>query len=165
MGPRIAPAALAAASALWSTSAWAHTSGLAQVLPAPLANPSTGGSSVGSEAWIVAALAAVPLLAGAMCRRKTLGVALIVLTLWMGFEAGAHTVHHLGQPSEESRCAIAAVTAHGTAIPSEVQACVGIVVGQARIAIGADPAVKGRGIRPTHEGRAPPHLASSPLWS
>jgi len=129
------------------------------MLPAPLANPSTAGSGVGPEAWIVAALAVAALLVAAACRRKTLGAALIALTLWMGFEAGAHSVHHLGQPSGESRCAVASVTAHGTAIPSEVHACVAVLLRRTGIARDTESAGQGHGLPATHEGRAPPHLA------
>ena len=159
MGQRIATVVVSAVSALWSTSAWAHTPGPAPILPAPFPNPSTDGFDVSHGVWIVAALAAVALLVAAACRRKTLGAALIALTLWMGFEAGAHSVHHLWQPSEESRCAVASVTAHGTAIPSEVHACVAVLLGQTGIARDTEPGTRGRGLPATHEGRAPPRLA------
>jgi len=129
------------------------------MLPPPLASPSTAGSGISPEAWIVAALAVIGLLMAAARRRKTLGGALIILTLWMGFEAGAHSVHHLGQPTQESRCAIAAATAHSSAIPSEAHACVAVLLAQAGIAGDLEPAVQTHELSATHDGRAPPRLS------
>jgi len=148
-----------AVTALWGTSAWAHTAALAPMLPAPPANLSTAGFDLSHAAWSVAGLAAIALLIVTARRRKTLGAALIVLTLWMGFEAGAHSVHHLGQPSGKSQCAVAAVTAHSSAIQSEAYACVMVLLAQTGMARDLEPAVQARDLAAAHEGRAPPRLS------
>jgi hypothetical protein len=159
MGRRTAAVVISAAATLWSTPGWAHTAGRAFQLPAPIETPATTGLDVSPDAWIVAAFAAIALLIAAAHRRKTLGAALIAMTLWMGFEAGAHSVHHLGQPSEEGRCAVASVTAHSSAIPSVAHACVAVLLAQTGIARDLEPAAQGHGLAAPHEGRAPPRLA------
>jgi hypothetical protein len=104
-------------------------------------------------------LAAVALVIPSARRRRPLGVTLTVLTLWMAFEAGAHSVHHLGQPSEEGRCAVASTTADGSVIPSVLGACVGNIPGQTSTASDFEPATHGHGLVATYEGRAPPRLS------
>jgi hypothetical protein len=143
---------------LWSTPGWAHTVDRA-FPPPPLATPATPGLAAGPDPWAVAAVAAIALVILAARRRKSLGAALVVLTLWVASQAAVHSVHHLGQPSDEGRCAVASTTAHGSAIPSEIGACAGTIVAQAGIARDLEPAVQPLGPAPTHEGRAPPRLS------
>jgi hypothetical protein len=154
----IAAVVVSAVATLWSAPSWAHTAERAFDLPAPITAPTTIAPDVPLDAWTLAAFATIAILIAAARRRKSLGGALIVLTLWMGFEAGAHSVHHLGQPTQESRCAVASITAHGSAIPSEANVCVGIVLAQTRIASDLEPAAQGPEAAATHEGRAPPRL-------
>ena len=158
MGRRIAGAA-AAVAALWSAPGWAHTSGRTLELPAPIAPPTATGPDVLTVVLTAAAFAAIALAMAQARRRTMLGAALIVLTLWMGFEASAHSVHHLGQPSEESRCAVASVTAHSAAIPSDVNVCASLLLPQITIAGGLEPRAHGNGLPAAHEGRAPPRLS------
>lgn len=159
MSRRTAAVVVSAVATLWSAPGWAHTSGRGFELPAPIAVPTTTGLDVPSDPWTLAAIAAIALLIAAARRRKTLGTALIVLTLWMGLEAGAHSVHHLGQPSEKSQCAVASVTAHSSAIPSEAHACVAVLLAQTGIARDLEPAAQAHELTATHEGRAPPRLS------
>jgi hypothetical protein len=158
MGRRIVAVVVSAVASLWSVPGWAHTPSRALELPVPISVPARTALDAPLDAWTMAALATIALLIAAARRRKSLGGALIVLTLWMGFEAGAHSVHHLGQPTQESRCAVASITAHGSAIPSEANVCVGIVLAQTRIASDLEPAAQGPEAAATHEGRAPPRL-------
>jgi hypothetical protein len=159
MGRRATAVVVSAVATLWSAPGWAHTADRGFDLPAPIVAPTTTGLSVPPDAWTLAAFATIALLIAAARRRKTLGAALIILTLWMGFAAGAHSVHHLGQSAEKSQCAVAAVTAHCSAIPSEAHPWVAVLLARAGIAGDLEPTVRAHEIAATHEGRAPPHLS------
>ncbi len=159
MGQRIGAVVISAYATPCSNTGWSHTSRRAFQLSAPIETPATTSLDVPPDAWIAAAFAAIALFFAAARRRKTLGAALVVLTLWMGFEAGFHSVHHLGAPTQESRCAVASVTVHGSAIASEANVCVGPLLAQTGIARDLEPPVRGPESGATHEGRAPPRLA------
>lgn len=158
MRGRLAAAAVLTVLPLWSAGAWAHAPGPAALPPAPLTT-GPAGLDASQVAWSLAVLAAAALLIGAVRGRRTGRVVLVALVLWMGFEAAAHAVHHLGQPAEEARCAIASVNAHGSGIPSETHPSVSLLVPEARMASDLELPAHGHGLPVTHEGRAPPHFA------
>ena len=159
MHTKVAAAAAFTVTALWSAAAWAHTSNGAGAPLTPLTGSSAPGLGSSHAAWIMAAVAAAAILFTAARGRRALGTALVALTLWIGFQAAAHSVHHLGQASDEARCAVASVTAQTSAIPTEAQASAAILLTQAAIARDFDAAAHRGALPATHEGRAPPRLA------
>jgi len=159
MHQKFAAAAAFTVTALWSVVAWAHSSGPQDAPLAPLSSTSAVGFVSSYAAGGMAALAAAALLCTALRGRKALGAALVALTLWFGFQAAVHSVHHLGQPSAETRCTVASNAAHASAIPAEAYVSVSLLLAHTTLALDLDAAARPGGLLATHEGRAPPRLA------
>jgi hypothetical protein len=110
----------------------------------------------GQSSASLCALALIALLTAAAPGRTTRRGALIALTLWMGFQAGAHSVHHLGQPTDEARCAIASHASQGPGLVPDTSQSADILwpatwtdLHQVRAALRSGPETP-------HDGRAPP---------
>ena len=97
MRQKFAGAAAFTVTALWSVAAWAHSSVPQDAPLTPLASASAVGFVSSYATGGMAALAAAALLFTALRGRKALGTSLVALTLWIGFQAAVHSVHHLGQ--------------------------------------------------------------------
>ena len=159
MHQKFAAAAAFTVTALWSVAAWAHASGPQDAPLTPLASTFAAGFVSSYATGGMAALAAAALLFTALRGRKALGTALVALTLWFGFQAAVHSVHHLGQPSAETRCAVASNAAHVSAVPTEAYVSVSLFPAYTTLALDLDAGVLPGGLPATHEGRAPPRLA------
>jgi hypothetical protein len=159
MHQKFAAAAAFAVTALWSVAAWAHSSVPQDAPLIPLASTSAVGFVSSYAAGGMAALAVTAQLFTALRGRKALGTALVALTFWFGFQAAAHSVHHLGQPSEEARCAVASSAAQTSAIPTEAHVSFSLFLAQTGLVLDFDAAAHPGGLPATHEGRAPPRLA------
>ena len=159
MHQKFAAAAAFTVTALWRVAAWAHSSGPQDAPLVPLASTSAVGFVSSYATGGMAALAAAALLFTVLRGRKALGTVLVALTLWIGFEAAEHSVHHLGQPSAETRCPVASNAAHVSAIPTEAYASVSLLLAHTTLALDFDAAARPGGLPATHEGRAPPRLA------
>jgi MYXO-CTERM domain-containing protein len=103
-------------------------------------------------------LALVALLMLAFRSRRTIAALLVAWLAMFAFEAGVHSVHHLGDQNEEARCVVASGS-------SNLSGAVGEPVTLVATAAPGGPAVPfepaalpGRFIRPD-QGRAPPLLA------
>jgi hypothetical protein len=158
MRPKLAAAAAFGGTSLWSVAAMAHSPGSEGGALTPLASSPAVGFIAGHTVGAMAALAAAALLLTAQRGRKGLGTALIALTLWLGFQAAVHSVHHLGQPFTEARCPVASSATHGAATLTEASASVSLLLAHATLALDPDAAASPRRLPATHEGRAPPRL-------
>lgn len=76
------------------------------VAPAPIApfDP-TAGVAMATFGFAI-------LLGLTLARRRTLTLGLIAALAILSYEAGVHSVHHLGSPADASQCAIAGATTH-----------------------------------------------------
>ena len=110
--------------------------------------------------WIL--LGAAALLALAVGRRppRVLAIALVAMLAILVFETGLHSTHHLAQPEDAARCAVATATAKlsvDLADPTlEVSCAPGVVTA---VVAPAPPIVVARIVTP-HAGRAPPFLSA-----
>jgi hypothetical protein len=148
-----------AALVLWGSEGWAHPSPAATVASSPVSSPTVAALGAGHHVQGHTALALVALLAAVACFGRMRRVGLAALTLWMVFQTGAHSAHHLGQPAEKAQCVVASVTAHATAIAADAPAIAALTVPDATSAPDPDPLAYRHAPRVPHEGRAPPILA------
>jgi hypothetical protein len=153
------PAAALVAAALiirWSSDSWAHSAASAVIPSPPLTSSVASPHNVSPAVWILCALAATALLIAAGFGRRSRRIALIALTLWMGFQAGTHAVHHLGQPADEARCAVASFVSHGSVITADTSVLGKVLLPEAWITLDHAPTLHRCGLPATHDGRAPP---------
>lgn len=122
--------------------------------------PAAALSVAGSRAeaspapWIALALALLALVAWRP--RRTVATALLVLLSVAAFQAGFHSVHHLDQQKDATRCPLAAAAAHLAGVTGSPAAGEVPVVAASPIVLPADrPAVCSTVLRPD-AGRAPP---------
>jgi hypothetical protein len=65
-----------------------------------------------SSSFTIAALAALLLLVSALRGRRMLAATLVLMAVVLSFEAGLHSVHHLGDSDRSAACAVASASAH-----------------------------------------------------
>ena len=91
----------------------AETARAASEPDGPAPGPSRADAAPGSPATVaVALLASVAALVLGARHRRTLALALVLIAGLLAFEAGVHSVHHLGSARDMSQCAMAAAAAH-----------------------------------------------------
>lgn len=110
----------------------------------------------GQTAGSLCALAVIALLIAVPPGRTTRRVALIALTLWMEFQAGAHSVHHLGQPTDEARCAIASHASQGSGLVPDTSQSADILLPVTWTTFHQTRTVLRSGPETPHDERAPP---------
>lgn len=159
MHARLAAAAGFTLTALWSVAASAHSRSPEATPGPPLASASAVGFASSHAAAGAVVLVVAALLFTAIRGRKALGTALVALALWSSFQVATHSVHHLGQPSEAARCAVASSAAQASAILAARDDSVSILLVHIALALGLDAVPHPCGLLSTHEGRAPPRLA------
>ena len=119
-------------------------------------------TSVGPSAVLLAAivLGAIGITLGvASARRHPRRVLVLVLGLLLAifvFEDGLHSVHHGFDPKQSSECAIAAASAHLSAVSIDGVVEAAVVLIAAAPAVEADPAAPPTRLLEPHQGRAPP---------
>jgi hypothetical protein len=89
-------------------------------------------------------------------RPRRLAAGLVILLLVLAFEAGLHSVHHVGYPHQAGACAIGVATAHLAGSPVEVVTVDPVAVPLLHIALAAAPVQVALHRPAPHEGRAPP---------
>ena len=110
--------------------------------------------------WVFLAAAALLALAVGWRPRRVLALAVVATLAILAFEVGLHSTHHLAQPEDAARCAVAAASAKlsvdlgdpGLDIPYAPTVATPVVTPAA-------PTVVARIIAP-HAGRAPPFLSA-----
>jgi hypothetical protein len=121
---------------------------------------SLAASTGPSSSIMIAALAAFLLLVSALRGRRMLAATLVFMAVVLSFEAGLHSVHHLGDSDRSDACAVASASAHLTGVsvqPPDVEPRAPAAA--EHVAHLASTPRRSRAIVP-HEGRGPPVLAS-----
>jgi len=110
--------------------------------------------------WVLLAAATLLALAVGWRPRRVLALAVVATLAVLAFEVGLHSTHHLAQPEEAARCAVAAASAKlsvDLGDPALGIPCAPIVA--TPVVTPAAPIVVARIIAP-HAGRAPPFLSA-----
>jgi hypothetical protein len=142
---------------LGPASSWAHQAVSASaVLRASVTEWSglPGDSDSNSDGLLLAALAAG--IGLALRRPRRLAAGLVILLLVLAFEAGLHSVHHVGDADHAAACAVGVATAHLAGNPVEVVTIDPIAAPSLDTALPAPPAPVTLHRPAPHEGRAPP---------
>jgi hypothetical protein len=150
-------ATVAPAAAHMTTAPLAAVSATAPSVPASAALPGTASGF--SPAWVGLILLAVAQALGKRRPRRAVAFLLCLVLAIFAFEAGMHSVHHLGAgDSGTTHCAIASATAH--ALEAIFESVTVAPVPEPQWLVGADDGCRAAWIslRPD-SGRAPPILA------
>ena len=100
------------------TSSWAHQSVSASAVPTASVTEWSGLPGGAGGGLLLAALAAG--IGLGLRRPRRLAAGLVILVLVLAFEAGLHSVHHVGDPHQAAACAVGVATAHLAGSPVEV---------------------------------------------
>lgn len=112
------------------------------------------GAATSPAPWIALALALLALIAWRP--RRAVATALLVLLSVAAFQAGFHSVHHLDQQKDATRCPLAAAAAHLAGITVSLAAGdVPLIAASPIVLPGDRPAGRSTALRPD-AGRAPP---------
>jgi hypothetical protein len=111
-----------------------------------------------STPWTVIGLLGGLALAVGIGRRRALVLALAVVILFLAFETGLHSTHHLGNPDDASHCVVASTSAQLSAdvAPDHIQSLVAPAPTAPAPAL-VTPATGTRAVAPD-AGRGPPSL-------
>jgi hypothetical protein len=141
---------------LGATSSWAHQDARASAVTAAASVTEGPGLPGGTDggALLFAALAAG--IGFGLRRPRRVAAGLVILLPVLAFEAGLHSVHHVGAPHQAAACAVGVATAHLAGNVVEVVTVDPIAAPSLHTALPAPSAPVALHRPSPHEGRAPP---------
>jgi len=115
-----------------------------------------------SSSLTIAGLAALLLVFSARRGRRMLAATLVVMVFVLSFEAGLHSVHHLGDSDRSGACVVASASAHLSGVSVQPPDAEPRVPASAERVTHLAPTPRCSFVIAPHEGRGPP-APSSPL--
>src|SRR5262245_61576415 len=124
--------------------------------PAPQAIASAHGSPEAVGPWSLLLLTSIAILAARTRPRRLVAGVLVVVLVVFSVETAVHSVHHLGAREEASRCEVASIAGHLSAVPAEAVVC-DLTLSAVGSAPPAEPPVPAQRLPYSpNRGRAPP---------